>query len=137
MLEKKLKKIKRSDGKMLNEKICFAINNEKKEFIRNKSKEMNISMSEYIRYCLDKKSDLRIDIIEKRFDKIEQMLFNLGKQSINQTNYETLRPPKNPRKIITKKETIIQINFKAVVSELKEKFECGIENILKPIICEV
>ena len=137
MLEKNSKKSKRSDVKVLNEKICFAINSEKKEFIRNKSKKMNISMSEYIRYCLDKKSDLRIDIIEKRFDKLEQMIFNLGKQSITQPNYETLRPPENPRKIITKKETTIQINFKAVVSELKEVFECGINNVLKPIEIEV
>jgi len=114
--------------------IGFVLTPEKKELVRNKAKEMNISMSEYVRYCLDRSSDIRMDRIEKKIDKLEKMIYLLGKNSINKIEYSNLKPPK---RIIEKKTTTVEINFRAVVTELKETFKMkNVGDILKPIQIE-
>lgn len=111
--------------------IGFVLTPEKKKLIRNKAKEMNISMSEYMRYCIDRSSDIRMDRIEERFDKLEEMIYSLRGNSINKIEYSNLKPPK---RVVEKKTTIVEINFRAVVTELKETFKTkNVRDILKPI----
>lgn len=114
--------------------VGFVLTPEKKELIRNKAKIMNISMSEYIRHCLNRSSDIRMDRIEKRFDKLEKMIYSSGRNSMNKVEYSNLKPP---GRVIEKKTTIVEINFRAVVTELKKTFKTkNVEDILKPIQIE-
>lgn len=114
--------------------IGFVLTPEKKKLIRNKAKEMNISMSKYMRYCIDRSSDIRMDRIEERFNKLEKTIYSLKGNSINKIEYSNLKPPK---RVVEKKTTIIEINFRAVVTELKETFKTkNVRDILKPIQIE-
>lgn len=114
--------------------IGFVLTPEKKKLIRNIARKMNISMSEYIRYCIDRSSNIRMDKIEERFNKLEKMIYSLRGNSINKIEYSNLKPPK---RVVEKKTTIVEINFRAVVTELKETFKTkNIRDILKPIQIE-
>lgn len=114
--------------------IGFVLTPEKKNLIRNKSKEMNISMSEYMRYCINRSSDIKMDRIEERFNKLEKMIYSLRGNSMNKIEYSNLKPPE---RVIEKKTTIVEINFRAVVTELKETFKTkNVRDILKPIQIE-
>lgn len=75
-----------------------------------------------------------MDRIEERFDKLEQIIYSLRGNSINKVEYSNLRPPK---RVIEKKTTTVEINFRAVVTELKETFRTkDVRDILKPIQME-
>ncbi len=114
--------------------IGFVLTPEKKKLIRNKAEKMNISMSEYMRYCIDKNSNIRMDRIEERFDKLEKLIYSLKGNSINKIEHSNLKPPK---RVVEKKTTIVEINFRAVVTELKETFKTkDVGDILKPIQSE-
>jgi len=105
-----------------------------KESVRNRAKEMNISMSEYVRYCLDRSSNIRMDRIDEKIDKLERIIYNQGRCPIGLVSYKDLKPP---RRVIEKKTTTIEINFCAVVTELKETFKTkNVGDILKPIQIE-